>query len=181
VRLRAEELKKRAAEAGVTPEQLADAVSRDGLTGPSALSAVRNWMAGRDHPRCRRADIENMATAVGCLPRDIGKFTSMVRGHRGSPKKAKLVADLIRGKNAVDADNMLRFSTKRAAVNFRKALQAAMADADLLGADESNLIVSEAKVDGGMHIKRFKAKDRGRAHQILKRTSHITLSVQERN
>lgn len=181
MRLRPEEIKKRAAEAGVTAEQLADAVSRDGLTGPAAVSAVKNWMAGRDHPRCRRADVENIATALGCLPKDIAKFTSMVRGHRGSAKKAKLVADLIRGKNAIDADNMLRFSTKRAAVNFRKALQAAMADADQLGADQGNLIVSEARVDGGMHIKRFKAKDRGRAHQILKRTSHITLSVQERN
>ncbi len=165
----------------MSAEQLAEAVSRDGLSGKAAESAVRNWMAGRDHPRCRRVDVENMATAVGAMPKDICKFTSMVRGHRGSPKKAKLVADLIRGKNAIDADNMLRFSTKRAAVNFRKALQAAMADADLLGADQGTLVVSEARVDNGMHIKRFKAKDRGRAHQILKRTSHITLSVQERN
>lgn len=162
-------------------DQLADAVSREGLAGPAAASAVKNWIGGRDHPRCRRIDTENLATALGCLPKDICKFTSMVRGHRGSAKKAKLVADLIRGKDAVDADNMLRFSTKRAAVNFRKALLAAMADADQLGADQSNLVVSEARVDGGMHIKRFKAKDRGRAHQILKRTSHITLSVQERN
>lgn len=181
MRLRAEELKKRAAEAGVSDQQLADAVSRDGLKGPAAVSAVRNWMAGRDHPRCRRVDVENLATAVGALPKDICKFTSMVRGHRGSPKKAKLVADLIRGKDAIDADNMLRFSTKRAAVNFRKALIAAMADADQFGADQGTLVVSEAKVDNGMHIKRFKAKDRGRAHQIIKRTSHITLSVQERN
>lgn len=181
MRLRAEELKKRAAEAGVSVEQLAEAVSRDGLKGPAAVSAVRNWMAGRDHPRCRRVDAESLATAVGALPKDICKFTSMVRGHRGSPKKAKLVADLIRGKDAIDADNMLRFSTKRAAVNFRKALMAAMADADQFGADQGTLVVSEAKVDNGMHIKRFKAKDRGRAHQILKRTSHITLSVQERN
>lgn len=162
-------------------EQLAEAVSRDGLMGAAAVSAVRNWMAGRDHPRCRRADTEALANALGCTPKDICKFTSLVRAHRGSPKKAVLVADLIRGKDAIDADNMLRFSTKRAAVNFRKALQAAMADADLAGADGSNLVVCEAKVDEGMHIKRFKAKDRGRAHQILKRTSHITLSVQERN
>lgn len=165
----------------MSAEQLAEAVSRDGLSGRAAVSAVKNWTAGRDYPRCRRVDVENLATAVGALPKDICKFTSLVRGHRGSPKKAKLVADLIRGKNAIDADNMLRFSTKRAAVNFRKALQAAMADADLVGADQGALVVSEARVDNGMHIKRFKAKDRGRAHQILKRTSHITLSVQERN
>ena len=181
MRLRGEQLKKRAAQAGVSVEQLAASLTRDGLTGDKAVSAVGNWLDGRDHPRCRRVDIENLATTVGCLPKDICKFTSMVRAHRGSPKKAKLVADLIRGKDAVDADNMLRFSTKRAAVDFRKALQAAMADADQLGADQGNLVISEARIDGGMHIKRFKAKDRGRAHKILKRTGHITLSVQERN
>lgn len=76
---------------------------------------------------------------------------------------------------------MLRFSTKRAAENFRKALLAAMADADQAGADQGNLFVSEIKVDNGMHIKRFRPKDRGLAHPILKRTSHITVSVQERN
>lgn len=181
MRLRGEELKRRADEAGVSVEQLADALSREGMSQARAVSAVKNWLAGRDHPRCRRADIEALATAVGCLPKDVCKFTSMVRGHRGSPKKAKLVADLIRGKDAIDADNMLRFSTKRAAVNFRKALLAAMADADQIGADQGNLVVCEVKVDNGMHIKRFKAKDRGRAHPILKRTGHITVSVQERN
>lgn len=181
MRLRAEELKKRAEQAGLSVEQLADAVSRDGMSGDKAVSAVKNWMAGRDHPRCRRADIESLANAVGVLPKDLCKFTSMVRMHRGSPKKAKLVADLVRGKDAIDADNMLRFSTKRAAENFRKALLAAMADADQAGADQGNLFVSEIKVDNGMHIKRFRPKDRGRAHPILKRTSHITVSVQERN
>jgi large subunit ribosomal protein L22 len=66
-------------------------------------------------------------------------------------------------------------------VNFRKALMAAAADAEQLGADPSNVFVSEVTVDRGMHIKRFRPKDRGRAHPIVKRTSHITLSLQERN
>ncbi len=181
MRLRPNELKKRAEQAGVSVEQLADAVSRDGLSGERAVSAVKNWMAGRDHPRCRRGDMVNLANAVGVLPKDICKFTSQVRNQRGSVKKSKLVADLVRGKDALEADNMLRFSTKRASENFRKALQAAMADADQAGADQGNLVVSEVKIDDGMHIKRFRPKDRGRAHPILKRTSHITVSVQERN
>jgi len=181
VRLRAKELKTKAAEAGVSVEQLADAVSRDGLSGDKALSAVRNWIAGRPQPRCTRQDIEAMATAVGCLPKEIAKFTTQVRNHRGSPKKARLVADMIRGKSFEEASNMLEFSTKRAAVNFNKALKAAAADAEQLGADPSAVVISEVVVDDGMHIKRFRPKDRGRAHPILKRTSHITLSVQERN
>ncbi|MEX0876723.1 MAG: 50S ribosomal protein L22, partial [Phycisphaerales bacterium] len=177
----ANELKSRATEAGVSVEQLAEAVSRDGLTGDKAVSAVRNWMGGKAQPRCTRQDIEAMATAVGCLPKDIAKFTSQVKNHRGSPKKAKLVADMIRGKSFEDASNMLGFSTKRAAVNIKKALDAAAADAEQLGADPSAVFVSEVTVDRGMHIKRFRPKDRGRAHPIHKRTSHITLSVQERN
>lgn len=162
-------------------EQLADAVSREGLSGDAALKAVKNWLGGKGTPRCTRQDIEAMATAVGCLPREIAKFTTQVRNHRGSAKKAKLVADMIRGKSYEEADNMLAFSTKRAAVNLRKALQAAASDAEQQGADPSSVFVSEVMVDRGMHIKRFRPKDRGRAHPIHKRTSHITLSLQERN
>ena len=122
-----------------------------------------------------------LATAVGCLPKDISKFTSYVRNHRGSQKKAKLVVDMIRGKSLDEATQMLQFSTKRASVNINKALMAAQADAEQLGADIGELFVSEATVDRATHIKRFRPKDRGRAHPILKRTSHITVSVQERN
>ncbi len=181
MRLRANELKARASEAGVSVEQLADAVSRDGLSGDKAVSAVKNWMDGKGHPRCTKGDIEALASAVGCLSKDIAKFTSSVNNHRGSPKKAKLVADMIRGKSFEEASNMLAFSTKRAAVNIHKALKAAAADAEQLGADPSSVFVSEITVDRGPHIKRFRPKDRGRAHPILKRTSHITLSVQERS
>ncbi len=181
MRLRANELKARASEAGVSVEQLADAVSRDGLSGDKAVSAVKNWMEGKGHPRCTRSDIEALAGAVGCLSKDIAKFTSSVNNHRGSPKKAKLVADMIRGKSFEEASNMLAFSTKRAAVNIHKALKAAAADAEQLGADPSSVFVSEITIDRGPHIKRFRPKDRGRAHPILKRTSHITLSVQERS
>lgn len=181
MKLRSNDLKKRASEAGVTTDQLADAVSREGLTGKAARSAVSNWMQGRDHPRCRRKDIEALSATLGCLPKDIAKFTSMIRSHRGSPKKAKLVTDMIKGKSFEDASQMLEFSTKRAATNIRKALMAAQADAEQLGADTNDLFVSEARVDRGMHIKRFRPKDRGRAHPILKRTSHITVSLQERS
>ena len=180
MRLDSARLKKKADELGVTPEQLADAVERPGLKGARALSAVRNWMAGRDHPRCKKADIDRISEALGVAPKDICLFTSQIRHHRGSPRKAKLVADMIRGRHSDEALNMLQFSPKRAATNLRKALDAAIAEAEINGADTTRCFVTECRVDNGKHIKRFQPKDRGRAHPILKRTSHITLSVQER-
>lgn len=181
MKLRSKEFKNRAKEVGVSVEQLAAAVTREDRSEKAAMSAVKNWMIGRDHPRARRTDIEALATALGCLPKDISVFTSQVRNHRGSQKKAKLVVDMIRGKNLEEATQMLAFSTKRASVNIGKALMAASSDAEQLGADMGDLFVCEATVDRATHIKRFRPKDRGRAHPILKRTSHITVSVQERS
>jgi len=181
MKLRGEELMRRATEAGLTIEQLAEAVSREGLKGDKALSAVRNWVAGRDHPRAKRNDLIAMADAIRCEHKDFVRFTSEVRGHRGSAKKAKLLVDLIRGKTYYDALNQLNFTTKRAAVDVRKALEAAKAEAEFNDADEGSLVVTESRVNKGMTIKRFQPKDRGRAHQILKRTSHITVGVEERS
>ena len=180
MKLRAEQLKAKAKDAGVTVEQLAAAIERPGLAGKAAEKAVRNWISGKDHPRAKRADIDALADAVGCNPAEIVRFVSRVNHHRGSPKKAKLLVDLVRGRSADEASDILRFSTKRAAVNVRKALEAARADAEEAGADLSALIVAECTVDNGPHIKRFRPKDRGRAHPILKRTSHITIGLQER-
>ncbi len=182
MRLQNDKLKKLTAENGVGAEQLAQAVgAQNGMKPEAALKAVRNWMAGRDHPRCRAADIAAMAAALGVPAKDIARFTSQVRHHRGSPLKARLVADAIRGKSVSEALEMLTFSTKRAATNVQKALTAAYAEAELADVDDSLLIVSESRVDEGPHIKRFRPKDRGRAHPILKRTSHITISIEERN
>ena len=180
MKLRHEQVKKKLAEQGMTVEQLADAVERDGLQGAKALSAVRNWIAGSNHPRCSRTDMEAIASALGCTLGEVARFVSEVRHHRGSTRKARLVVDMIRGKSCRDANDMLSFSTKRAAVNVRKALQAAIADAESLGVNEEALVVVESRVDEGPHIKRFRPKDRGRAHPILKRTSHITIGVEER-
>lgn len=182
MRLQNDKLKKVAAGKGVGVEQLAQAVaSQNGMKPAAAEKAVRNWMAGRDHPRCRAGDVAAMASALGVPTKDIARFTSEVRHHRGSPLKARLVTDAIRGKPVSEALEMLTFSTKRAATNVQKALTAAYAEAELANVDDSRLIVSESRVDEGPHIKRFRPKDRGRAHPILKRTSHITISIEERN
>src|SRR5688572_1728055 len=132
-------------------------------------------MRGRDHPRCKAADIAKLATALGVQPKDIARFVSEVLYHRGSPRKAGLLVDLIRGRKVDDALNQLTFTPKRAAVNIRKALNAAIADAEQNQADVTALVVSESRIDDAPRIKRFQPKDRGRAHPIIKRLSHITV------
>jgi large subunit ribosomal protein L22 len=76
---------------------------------------------------------------------------------------------------------MLNFTTRRAAVDVKRALLAAVNDAEQADADVGRLIVTESRVDSAPTIKRFKPKDRGRAHPIKKRMSHITIGVEERN
>ena len=106
-------------------------------------------------------------------------WTSIHRYARISPRKARLVTGLIAGRHVDDALDLLKYTRKRASVMVDKVLRAAMADADEKEADVRNLFVHEARVDGGPIIKRFHPKDRGRAHSILKRTSHIVITVGE--
>ena len=107
-------------------------------------------------------------------------YTNVHRMARISPQKARLVADLIRGKSYADAMTTLDLSKLRAAVLLKNALKAAAENADNVAEIKNrDLKVVEARVDAGPTIKRFQPKDRGRAHPILKRTSHITVSVDE--
>lgn len=106
-------------------------------------------------------------------------YTNVHRTARISPQKVRLVVDQIRGKSYAEALTLLELSKLRAAVLVKNALVAAYHNADQAEANVRNLKVSEAKVDAGPTIKRFQPKDRGRAHPILKRTSHITVSVDE--
>ena len=107
-------------------------------------------------------------------------YTNTHRMARISPKKARLVADLVRGMPVDRALTTLEMSKKRAAVFLLRGLDAAVANADQDEANVRDLYVSQVFVNEGPTIKRFQPKDRGRAHPILKRTSHITISVDER-
>ncbi len=180
MRIRSDILKTTATDKGVAREQLAQAVERDALKGERAVRAINNWMNGKDHPRCRAEDMTKLAGALGVARKDIAKFVSQVKYHRGSPRKAALIADMIRGKSVNDALNMLSFTTRRAAVDVKKALNAAIADAELAEADVNKLVVCESRVDQGPRMKRFQPKDRGRAHPIIKCFSHITVGVAEK-
>ncbi|MEA3486057.1 MAG: 50S ribosomal protein L22 [Thermodesulfobacteriota bacterium] len=100
---------------------------------------------------------------------------------RISPQKARLVVDLIRGKKAEEADTTLVFTHKKAAGIIRKVLKSAMANAvQNPNIDENVLYVREIFVDQGPTLKRWRARAQGRATPIKKKTSHITVVLDER-
>ena len=107
-------------------------------------------------------------------------WQSKHRFARISARKARLVVDMVRGRDVQDALNVLKFSPHRAAVMVSKVLTSAIASANEAEANVDRLYVSEARVDEGPTIKRFRPKDRGRAHSIFKRTSHICVAVEDR-
>jgi large subunit ribosomal protein L22 len=99
---------------------------------------------------------------------------------RISPQKARLVADTIRGMKAEQAVTTLRFMPKKAARLIRKVLESAVANADqTTSVDVDSLYVKKIFIDGGPMLKRFSPRAMGRATRILKRTSHITVIVDE--
>ncbi len=98
---------------------------------------------------------------------------------RISPRKARLLMDLIRGRKVDDALTLLRFSKKRASVMVEKVVRSAVANATEqdVAPKRNELFVSKAWVDEGPTIKRFQPKDRGKAYSIKKRTSHLVVEV----
>ncbi len=104
---------------------------------------------------------------------------------RVTPMKARRVVDLVRGKRVPEAVSILKFAPQAASEPVLKVLQSAVAnarfraDATAQAFDEANLVVTTAFVDEGPTMKRFRPRAQGRASQILKRTSHITVVVSE--
>ena len=107
-------------------------------------------------------------------------FKATHRYARIAPRKARLVLDLIRGRDVEDALALLKFSKKRAAVLVDKVVRSAVANAGEQEADTGALYVKEAWADPGPTMKRFMPKDRGKAYNIMKRTSHLVVTLEER-
>lgn len=104
--------------------------------------------------------------------------TAILRGVRISPQKARLLADQVRGLPVERADELLTFSEKKAARIIRKVLLSAVANAENNeGADIDELMVARIMVDEGPTMKRGMPRAKGRYTRILKRTSHITVTV----
>ncbi|MCI9585221.1 MAG: 50S ribosomal protein L22 [Bacilli bacterium] len=107
---------------------------------------------------------------------------AIAKGVRIAPRKARLVIDLIRGKGVAEADAILENLNNKASTLIRKVLVSAVANAENnLELNKENLYVKEAYINEGRTMKRGRAGAKGRPDPILKRTSHITVVVSEKN
>jgi large subunit ribosomal protein L22 len=106
------------------------------------------------------------------------QVSAILRGTRLSSQKARLVADMVRGKPVDQALNILAFSPQKAAFTIKKVLESAIANAEHNeGADIDELVVKTVYVDQGPTLKRFTARAKGRGNRISKPTCHITVTV----
>ncbi len=106
---------------------------------------------------------------------------AIARYVRLTPRKARLVADVVRGKSALQALDILTFTNKKAAVVIKKVLSSAIANAtNNLGMNEENLYVAKIMVDEGPMLKRVMPRAMGRADIIRKPTAHIVVAVSEK-
>jgi len=113
------------------------------------------------------------------------EFRAVARGVRMSARKARLVMDVVRGRNAKEAVTLLQFVNKRAAPDVRKLIQSAMANAEEyanrkgvpVAAEE--LVVFDARADIGPQMKRWRPRSRGMANPFTKHTCHITVTLAE--
>lgn len=102
-----------------------------------------------------------------------------------SPRKMRLVADLVRGQEAEKALQILRFSQKEASRRLEKLLLSAIANWQATNEDaaieDADLFVQEIRVDGGSMLKRLRPAPQGRAHRIRKRSNHVTVVIGAKN
>jgi len=107
---------------------------------------------------------------------------AVVRDVRMSPRKMRIIANLVRGRRVDVAMAMLRSTPKRAGFIIRKLLISAVANAENKGiSDVDSLVVSGCSIDNGPILKRWMPRAMGRANRIQRRTSHVTIVVAENN
>ena len=105
---------------------------------------------------------------------------AFLKNYRQSPRKVRLVADLIKGKDIAQASVALDFLAKRASAPIKKLLDSAVANAVNLGNNKEDLFVKEIRVDKGVVMKRMMPRAMGRGARINKRTSHVVLVLAEK-
>lgn len=105
--------------------------------------------------------------------------TAFLKNYRQSPRKVRLVADIIRGKKIKEAQTVLDFMPKRAALPIKKLLDSAIANAKVNGESIDLLVVKEISVQKGIVAHRWMPKWRGMAHAIKKRSSHVKIVLGE--
>ncbi|OGI64221.1 50S ribosomal protein L22 [Candidatus Nomurabacteria bacterium RIFCSPLOWO2_01_FULL_41_21] len=105
---------------------------------------------------------------------------AFLKNYRQSPRKVRLVAGLVRGKNIEEALVSLDMLAKRASTPIKKLLLSAVANAKQIGAEANSLFIKELRVDKGIVMKRMMPAAMGSGHRINKRTSHVTLVLEEK-
>jgi large subunit ribosomal protein L22 len=105
---------------------------------------------------------------------------AFLKNYRQSPRKVRLLADLVRGKSITDALTTLQFVDKRAAEPFAKVIKSAVANAKDQDKNIEKLFVKTVAVDKGTVLKRFMPRARGSASRINKRNSHISVELGEK-
>ena len=110
------------------------------------------------------------------VSRATGRFS------RIAPRKARMIADLVRGRDAAEAIQLLAFTTKAGAPFLKKIIESAVANAKQAGADVDELFVSKATVDKGPNkfFRRWRPRAMGRATRVTKGISHIVIELEER-
>jgi large subunit ribosomal protein L22 len=113
------------------------------------------------------------------------KYFAVLRNNPTSPRKMRLVADMVRGMDVNRALDVLKFSPKEASGKVEKLLLSAIANwqakNESARLEESNLIVSRIFVDSGRMLKRVMPAPQGRAHRIRKRSNHVTIFLDKKN
>ena len=105
---------------------------------------------------------------------------AFLKNYRQSPRKVRLVATLIKGKNVAQGLAELDFLPKRAGLPIKKLLLSAVANAKQMGVEMENLFIKELRVDKGIVMKRMMPAAMGSGHRINKRTSHINILLAEK-
>jgi len=105
---------------------------------------------------------------------------AFLKNYSQSPRKVRLVADLIRGKDTQRAKAILSFIDKKSAPDLKKLLESALANAQHQKKDIDNLIVKDIRVDSGFSLRRWRPRAFGRAAPFRRRTSKVTLQLGEK-
>ena len=102
-----------------------------------------------------------------------------LKNYRQSPRKVRLVANLIRGKSISRALTVLSFLEKKSAVPIKKLIESALSNAENQGVKKNGLVISDVQVDAGFSFIGYRARARGRAAPIRRRSSHINITLKE--
>ena len=104
-----------------------------------------------------------------------------LKNYRQSPRKVRLVANLIRGKSVLRALTSLSFLEKKSALPIKKLIESAVSNAENQGSKKEDLVVSDVQIDEGFSFTRYRARARGRAAPIKRRSSHINIVLDTQN